>query len=178
MPEKYEFDLSLLNKLDPKTVTAVHDQFYHDVYRYARYRLNDQSTAEDLASEVFIKLLEAVNNGRGPRDSIKGWLMGTASNLINDYFRKKYQRPTTELDDIDLLSKINPIEISETNEEKREVQEALQNLTEQQQHVLALRFGGEYSLEETAAIMGKNVNAVKALQFRAIASLRRALEKV
>jgi RNA polymerase sigma-70 factor (ECF subfamily) len=50
-------------------------------------------------------------------------------------------------------------------------------LTSEQQHVLALRFADEHSLEETAAIMEKSVNAVKALQFRAIASLRRIFEE-
>jgi RNA polymerase sigma-70 factor (ECF subfamily) len=51
-------------------------------------------------------------------------------------------------------------------------------LTAEQQHVLALRFGQGYSLEETAAFMDKNVNAVKALQFRALAALQRELGEV
>jgi RNA polymerase sigma-70 factor, ECF subfamily len=46
-------------------------------------------------------------------------------------------------------------------------------LTDEQQHVLALRFGQGYSLEETAKVMKKNVNAVKALQFRALTNLQR-----
>jgi RNA polymerase sigma-70 factor (ECF subfamily) len=50
-------------------------------------------------------------------------------------------------------------------------------LTVDQQHVLALRFAEEYSLEETAHIMGKTIGAVKTLQFRALAALRRLLEE-
>jgi RNA polymerase sigma-70 factor (ECF subfamily) len=53
----------------------------------------------------------------------------------------------------------------------------MRHLTGEQQHVLALRFGGAYSLEETAVLVGSNVNAIKALQFRALQSLRRALSK-
>jgi DNA-directed RNA polymerase specialized sigma24 family protein len=48
-------------------------------------------------------------------------------------------------------------------------------LTPEQQHVLGLRFGQGYSLEETAEILNKNINAVKALQFRALASLQRQI---
>jgi RNA polymerase sigma-70 factor (ECF subfamily) len=48
-------------------------------------------------------------------------------------------------------------------------------LTPEQQHVLALRFSQELSLEETAAVMGKNVNAVKVLQFRAVQALRQRM---
>jgi DNA-directed RNA polymerase specialized sigma24 family protein len=51
-------------------------------------------------------------------------------------------------------------------------------LTAEQQDVLALRFGQGYSLEETASHLKKNVNAVKALQFRALASLQRQIGEV
>jgi RNA polymerase sigma-70 factor (ECF subfamily) len=55
------------------------------------------------------------------------------------------------------------------------VQSAYAQLTSEQQHVLALRFGMGYSLEQTATVMKKNVNAVKALQFRALSALQRQI---
>lgn len=61
---------------------------------------------------------------------------------------------------------------------RRRPRYALTLLTEEQQQVLALRFGQGYSLEETATRMEKNVNAVKALQFRALASLQRQIGEV
>jgi RNA polymerase sigma-70 factor (ECF subfamily) len=60
-------------------------------------------------------------------------------------------------------------------EQNRAVQVAYAQLTSEQQHVLALRFGQGYSLEETASYMKKKVNAVKALQFRALAALQRMI---
>lgn len=57
------------------------------------------------------------------------------------------------------------------------VRNAMKELTPEQQHVLALRFAEERSLDEAARILGKSVTAVKALQFRAVAALRRALEQ-
>jgi RNA polymerase sigma-70 factor (ECF subfamily) len=63
-------------------------------------------------------------------------------------------------------------------EQKQQVQGALAQLTPEQQHVLALRFGQGYSIEETAAILNKNINAVKALQFRALSSLQRQIGEV
>lgn len=178
MADSQPIDISRLLRLDPSTVAAVHDTYYSEVYRYARYRLGDGVAAEDLTSDVFMKLLEALNNGSGPRESIKGWLMGTANNLINDYYRKHYRRQEMNIEDVDLQSNINPIEISEEKDEILLIRKAMLSLTQLQQHVLALRFGGGYSLEETAGIMGKNINAVKALQFRAIAALREEMEKL
>ena len=58
------------------------------------------------------------------------------------------------------------------------VRQAYAQLTSEQQNVLALRFGDGYSLEETATVMQKKVNAVKALQFRALAALQRQIGEV
>lgn len=58
------------------------------------------------------------------------------------------------------------------------VNNAYAQLTPEQQNVLALRFGQGYSLEETANLLNKNVNAVKALQFRALAALQREVGEV
>jgi len=71
-----------------------------------------------------------------------------------------------------------PTEEFERREQNRRFQLAYAKLTAEQQHVLALRFGQGYSLEETASVLKKNVNAVKALQFRALAALQRSLGEV
>jgi RNA polymerase sigma-70 factor (ECF subfamily) len=63
----------------------------------------------------------------------------------------------------------------DAREQNRSVQAAYSQLTAEQQHVLALRFGQGYSLEETATHLKKNTNAVKALQFRALAALQRQI---
>ncbi len=61
----------------------------------------------------------------------------------------------------------------EQKDRHQSLHRALTQLTLDQQQVIAFRFGNGYSLEETATLMDKNVNAIKALQFRAIAALRR-----
>jgi len=70
----------------------------------------------------------------------------------------------------------NPAILVEENERIRALRKALVQLTHEQQHVLALRFGNGYSLEQVATIMKKNINSVKALQFRAVMALRHRLE--
>jgi len=58
-----------------------------------------------------------------------------------------------------------------------EIRWAMARLTQDQQHVLALRFSQDFSLEETASAVGKSINAVKVLQFRALAAMRRFLDE-
>jgi len=172
-------ELEGLKNLDAQVIGAVYDRFFSDVYRYVYYRLGDEQVVEDISSDVFVRLLEAVKKGRGPQTNLKGWLLATASHAVADHLRQSYRRPTEELsdgtpddnapslrDEIDRRDKIDA------------VQSAYLQLTPDQQNVLALRFGDGYSLEETARVMQKKVNAIKALQFRALAALQRNIGEV
>ena len=165
---------SALRSLDPHSLGALHDAHFAELYRYARYRLGDADAAEDAASEAFVRLLEAVRRGRGPRTSIRGWLFGTLRHIVDDHYRAAYAAPPAD-DPSDRSEESAPDALVEARERRTQVRQAMRHLTSEQQHVLALRFGGACSLEETAALMGRNVNAVKALQFRALQALRRHL---
>lgn len=167
-----------LRNLDSQSIGAVYDHYFPEVYRYVRYRMGDDVIAEDIASDVFVRLLDASQRKQGPRTNLRGWLIATASNAVNDHHRRRYRRP------VEALSEAMPdggpgihSEI-DSREQQRLVQGALAQLTTDQQHVLALRFGQGYSLDETAAILNKNINAVKALQFRALAALQRQIGEV
>jgi len=168
--------LASLRDLDPQAITSIHGAYFPAVYRYAQYRLGDKTVAEDLASETFIRLLEALHAGQGPRTSLRGWLMATVSNLVNDYFRKVYNKPVTQLSETIPAQGGDPASQSEHSNQREILRLAMLKLTTDQQHVLALRFGSNSSLEETAEIMGKKANAIKQLQFRALAALRKHIE--
>jgi RNA polymerase sigma-70 factor (ECF subfamily) len=168
-------ELDGLQALDEQVLIAIHNRYYPEVYRYAQYRLGDPTTAEDIASEVFVRMIEALKSGRGPRTTVRGWLMGTAANMINDHYRKSYAHSDETLTDEIHSNGGDPAHLTEQGERAEVIRKALTQLTAEQQHVLTLRFGNDYSLEETAIIMGKNANAIKALQFRAISSLRRLI---
>lgn len=167
-----------LRNLDSQVISAIYDKYFPDVYRYVRYRLNDEQQAEDIASDVFVRLLEASQTGHGPEKNIKAWLLATASHVVVDHLRRVYRRPVESLPETIPDGDPSLHEEFDRREQKRSVLQAYSNLTSEQQHVLALRFGQGYSLEETAQVMNKNVNAVKALQFRALAALQRNIEEV
>jgi len=170
--------LNGLRDLDSQVIGAIYDQLYPEVYRYVLYRLGDQSVAEDIASDVFVRLLEAAQNKRGPQTNLKGWLISTASHAVADHLRRIYRRPTEMITDSIPDLGLGPQNEVDLREQNNTVQQAYAQLTVEQQEVLALRFNQGYSLEETAHAMKKNVNAVKALQFRALAALQRQLGEV
>jgi RNA polymerase sigma-70 factor (ECF subfamily) len=174
MPD-YLSELNSLRSLDSQVVSAIYDRYFPDIFRYIRYRLGDETLAEDLASDVFVHLLEAVHAGRGPRENLNGWLIGTASHLATDHLRRRYRRHQNPLEDDHPSGVPAPAEEVESRENNNLVRSAISRLTVEQQHVITLRFGQGFSLEETASIMNKKVNTVKALQFRALAALQRKI---
>lgn len=171
-------ELDGLRRLDPQVIGAVYDRYFPVVFRFVSYRLNDEALAEDVASEVFVRLLESSKKNRGPDSNLKSWLLTTASHIINDHLRRVYRRKTVELSETLTDPNYLPPDTFDLREQNRVVKDALAQLTPEQQDVLSLRFGAGYSLEETATVMQKKVNAVKALQFRAVAALNRKLGEV
>jgi len=164
-----------LVSLDPQAVTAVYNQYFPQILRYVHYRLGDEKLAEDITSEVFLTLLKAIRARRGPEKNLRGWLIGTARHMITDHVRRKYRHPVEAIEESLKFDGQSPSEEVERRDSHSSLRKALAELTEEQQHVLALRFGQGCSLEETATLMKKKVNAVKALQFRALNALQRKI---
>lgn len=160
---------------DLVSLSEIYDRYYLDIYRYVRYRIGDESLVDDITSEVFLRFVDAVHKKHGPTESIRGWLIGIANHVVTDHIRQLYRHPLQQLlDTIPSDSTSLPDEI-EKREEKYSLHWAIAQLTKDQQHVLALLFGQGCSLDETAALLNKNVNSVKALRFRALAALRKKI---
>src|SRR5512133_3523529 len=148
LPEQNE--LESLKRLDAQIVSAVYDRYFPEVYRFVCYRLSDEHVAEDIASDVFVRLLEAVQAGRGPKTNLKAWLLATASHIVIDHLRKAYRRPEGDLTESMADGTPDPSQDYERQERDRRVKKAVSVLTEEQQFVITLRFNQGYSLEETA----------------------------
>jgi len=160
--------------LDVRALSKIHDRYYAEIFRYAYYRTGEDTVAEDIASEVFLRLLVGLRSGRPPKITLRGWLFGVASHLVADHFRSESRSSLPNIMD----EKDSPQAEAEKNLRHHEVRHAVRNLTDEQQEVLALRFGEGFSVEETAHMMKKSVPAVKSLQFRAVEALRSLLGEV
>lgn len=157
----------------------IYESYFSPIYQYIRLRVDDANLAEDLASEVFMKLVSALRGGSAPRHSLRGWLFKVARNLLHDHYSKSRQFTTTALDEwVPAPSDQEPeVEFIRSLNLER-ARSALHKLPSDQQEVLILRFGQALNLQQTADIMGKSVSAVKSLQFRAVETLRSVLTEM
>ena len=83
--------LAGVRRLDPQALVETHDKYYPAIFRYIAYKVGDQGTAEDLTSEVFVRLLDAVRDRHAPQKTLRGWLYSVASHVVTEYHRKEYR---------------------------------------------------------------------------------------
>lgn len=171
--------LKAAQKLDEEALTAIFDSFAPAIYKYALRLCHDPIEADNIVGDVFSQLLEQFASGRGPRTNLRSYLYQTAYHLVVD--RSRENKHTAPLEVAINMQERERTVPTATQIEERVLMEALvtamnSELTDDQRHVIILRFLEDFSLKETAQIIGKEVNNVKVIQNRGIAKLRKALE--
>jgi len=160
---------------DPHAFGALYERYVDRVYGYIAHRVDSRADAEDLTGEVFLRALANLGRFRW-RGSMLPWLLTIAHNLVADHWRcrgREAEWPSAPLP----AQADGPAEVAERRWQRERLRAATRQLTELQQQVIALRFAAGLSIAETARVMKRSENAVKNLQYKAIAALRRLLEE-
>lgn len=160
---------------DRQALAAIYDNYSQCLYLYAYRLLGDPDLAEDCVAETFSRFLKALQNGQGPREYLKAYLYRTAHNWITDYYRRRTETEWDEQLDCQIADEHLPEHQVQQLLEQERVRRALAKLTPDQRQVVVLRFIEEWELEQVAAAMQKPIGAVKSIQHRALAALRRIL---
>jgi len=145
---------------------------YPKMFRYVYYRVNQKEDAEDLTNDIFVKMLQSLEKQSG---SFLAWLYSIASNRIVDYYRKQdVRKDTSEVGEtIEYFeSGGKPIENMFVREE---IRKGINQLTDEQQEVVVLRFIEGYQANEVAEMLDKSPTAVRQLQYRALKQLRKMI---
>jgi RNA polymerase sigma-70 factor (ECF subfamily) len=172
-------ELALLDRartLDPDALAEIHNTYYVPIFRYVAFRVGDRDLAEDLTSDIFTRLLSALRDRTAPRNTLRGWLYGVAARVVSDHFRRLYRHQQLALSESMASGEAGPAETVEAVLTREALKQAMTELTEEQQNVIALRFGFDMPIQDVAQTLGKSEGAVKQLQARAIAALARQLK--
>ncbi len=154
----------------------LYDRHYLAIYNYFYYRLGDRETAEDLTADLFVRMVEKIDRYRDRGRPFLAWLYTIARNLLTDHYRRR-RGEAVPLDDLPLSDGKNPPTEVEHRLAVDCLHRALRHLTADQQQVIINRFLEKRSINKVAGLLGKTEGAVKAMQHRALAALRRAIEK-
>jgi RNA polymerase sigma-70 factor (ECF subfamily) len=146
------------------------------IYSYLHLSVGNRHDAEDLTTQTFLKMLEAIGRFRWQSAPFSAWLFRIAHNLAMDHFRAR-RRVQTE-DEVP-----EPAGSEESSAEEQALDslgragmlELIELLSAEQRQVLTLKFLFGFVNAEVAGILGKSEGAVKSLQHRALGSLEKQL---
>ena len=160
---------------DREAFTYIYDLHFDKIYRYIYVRVHSQAEAEDLTQDVFIKAYEGIKSYKWRDLPFTAWLFRIAHNRVIDHVRKTSKEKKAPLEEAGAISSGDPVYMTEINYEIHQLKEALEKLPDAQREVASMRFISELSISEVALALGKSEGTVKALQFNAVASLRKLL---
>ncbi|MEA3407521.1 MAG: sigma-70 family RNA polymerase sigma factor [Chloroflexota bacterium] len=166
---------------DQGALEKIYDRYNAELYAYAMQWIGNPGLAEECVAETFHRFLDVLRRGKGPDCHLRAYLYRTAHNWLMDQHR---QQPTATLEyaienpNATVESdEPNPLDTTLHNSRVAQTKAALSQITPDQRQALILRFIEDLSLKEVATAMERSVGAVKALQYRGLAAMRRVLEQ-
>jgi len=170
--------LGCAKKRDPEALSTLYQHFLPAVFGSIASRAVDRSTAEDLTSEVFLKMVEGIHRVEAQSEArFAAWLFRIVKSTIAGYYHSREKGlPCSSLDSAHSAEYLCRLE-DNTLEKQTYLAEAYCQLTEEQRSVLTGCLMMDYDAGTVGDIIGKNANAVRALQFRALRRLRHILSE-
>jgi RNA polymerase sigma-70 factor, ECF subfamily len=158
---------------DGEAFGQLYDRYVDVVFRFVYYRVNDRGMAEDFTSETFLRALRRIGTISYQGSDIGAWFITIARNIVFDHMKSARRRlEITTADTIEGKESSPSPEAAVLEGLSSDVlMQAVQQLGAEQRDCVLLRFIQGFSVSETAAVMGKNEGAIKALQHRAVRKL-------
>ena len=156
----------------------IHDQFYGRIKKFILASVRDESVADDLVQDTFIRIQENLDSVKDP-SKVSSWIFRIAYNLCQDHFRSRKKSSSHEeihdglvnLQETPLHKKVEQGEMSQC------VQDKLNLLPESLRSVLIFADVMEFSHQEIANILGLSVENVKVRVHRARKKFKKILEE-
>jgi RNA polymerase sigma-70 factor (ECF subfamily) len=162
---------------DQRVLVGIYETHSPGIFRYAYRLLGDQYLAEECVAETFSRFLQSLLKRQAAVDNVQAYLYRIAHNWITDHYRR---RPP---DQVELDPEGHPDHGSNPSHlviealETERVRTALRQLPDEQRAVVLLRVLDGWRHEQVAELLGKSVEATRALQYRAMNALKRILSE-
>jgi RNA polymerase sigma-70 factor (ECF subfamily) len=147
---------------------------YDRIFKYCVHRLFDRAVAEDVTSEVFLKMVENFHRFRGTEAQFSNWLYRIATNAVNDHLRKTNRRKNL-LKTACEQANVQTADCEESSRKLALLRQAMLALKPRYQTIITLRFFENLKLTEIAEVLSSNPGTVRSQMARALAQLRRVL---
>jgi RNA polymerase sigma-70 factor, ECF subfamily len=166
--------VDLAQQGDREALESLYLIHFDRIYSYLHMSVGNRHDAEDLTTQTFLKMLEAIGRFRWQSAPFSAWLFRIAHNLAMDHFRaNKRWQPEEDVPEPEGAEESSAEDEALESIGQASMLELIESLSQDQQQVLTLKFVFNFSNGEAATILEKTEGAVKSLQHRALASLQK-----
>lgn len=170
-----------LKKKDPEAFAQLYGLYVTPIYRFIYFKVATRQDAEDLTSEVFLKIWQYITETDHRIDNLRALLYRTARNLVIDTYRKKAKRDLVQ--DSEVLNTIEDerqqslLSNIETGMEMENIELVLRRIKDDYREIIILHYIEELSIGEIAKILDKSKGSVRVALHRALKVARELLKK-
>ena len=163
---------------DVNAFAMLYDLFFARVYNYARYRCEDDDTADDLTAQIFERLLNKIAGYSSQKGMFEAWLFALARNVIIDYHRARKLRAFLPLETARQTpdGSLSLEEHSIRSQFEAQLLEALPRLTDRERDLLGLKYAWDLKNNQIAGLIGISEGNVAIILHRVINRLRTLLD--
>jgi RNA polymerase sigma-70 factor (ECF subfamily) len=158
----------------PAAFVQLYRRHYDAVFRYCVHRLLERAAAEDVTSDVFLKVVENLGRFKGDERQFRNWLYKIATNAVNQHLRKVSRRNSL-MNDARERAHDQTADSGEFSEKTALLRNAMRSLKPRYQTIITLRFFEKMKLAEIAEVLGSRPGTVRSQLARALARLRAVL---
>jgi RNA polymerase sigma-70 factor, ECF subfamily len=160
---------------DKTAMTTLYQAYAEPIFRYVSYRVESDTIAEDITSEVFLRVVQHLGRYKDMGLPFGAWLFRIAMTEVAMHYRRKKGKKVEELNESQPSDDTDPFGRIEKEEERAHLRHALHGLSEEYQTLLILRFMQQRPHQEVATILNKSESAIRVMQHRALKALAKAL---
>jgi RNA polymerase sigma factor (sigma-70 family) len=153
----------------------LYQEYLPRILNYVRLRVDGEDLAQDLTAAVFERAISRQHTLRR-REAFGAWLFRIARNVVAGYYRSR--RPSVPLEEAAPQAAQDPLpaDVVMRREELGRLRQALGTLSEREQEIIRLKFGGSMGNKEIGSIMRLRAGNVAVILYRALRRLRAQLE--
>jgi RNA polymerase sigma-70 factor (ECF subfamily) len=154
--------------------SLLYRRHYDAVFKYCIHRLFDRHLAEDITSQVFLKVVERFQSFEGSERQFRNWLYKIATNLVNQHLRKS-ARQKSAMKIFQEQSNITNRTSEIPSMKLAVLKQTMLTLKPRYQTIIALRFFENLKLTEIAEVLDSSPGTIRSQLARALSKLRRKL---
>lgn len=168
-------ELTLIEKakMNPQFFAPIYNKYYESIFRYIYKRVDEQESAFDITSNVFVKALGALNKFEFRGVPFSSWLFRIAKSELYQSFRDKKASRTVNIDMVTIVQIVDEFCDDHTEENRQRLMKSLTLLKENELQLIEMRFFEKRSFREIGEILDLTENNAKVKTFRALIKLKK-----